>query len=174
MQQGFVRLAARLLAVGLLAIAVQRVAFTSWSIFDVKMQVVLAVVVAAGAGAGADKGAVAGFALGLMFDLTGNTPAGLMALAYGVGGMTAGYVQTLNPDPPLWMAGLSATAGAAVGEAAIPAIDVVAGESGWVSENLLLIVPIVAVTSGLLSIPLLPVGRWMVGAKRRKWRVIPE
>ena len=51
---------------------------------------------------------------------------------------------------------------------------VVAGESGWVSENLLLIVPVVAVTSGLLAIPLLPVGRWMVGAKRRKWRVIPE
>lgn len=174
MQQGFLKVAARLLAVGMLAIAVQRVMFSSWGIVDVRMQVVLALVVAAGAAAGADRGAVAGFALGLMLDLTGNTPAGLTALAYGVGGMTAGYVQSLNPEPPLWMAGLSAVAGAAVGEAAIPVIDLVAGESGWVSENVVRIVPIVALTSGLMSVPLLPVGRWMVGAKRRKWRVIPE
>lgn len=174
MEQTVLKVAARLLGVGLLALAIQRVVFSSWTIFEVKVQFVLALVAAAGAAAGADKGAIAGFALGLLFDLTGNTPAGLMALAYGLGGMTAGYAQTLNPEQSWWMASLAAAAGAAVGESAIPVIDVVAGESGWVSENLLRVAPIVAVSSGLLCVPLRPVGRWMVGAKRRKWRVIPE
>ncbi|MFZ9629088.1 MAG: hypothetical protein ACO3C1_07015 [Ilumatobacteraceae bacterium] len=174
MEQAVLKVTARLLGVGLLALAVQRVVFASWTILDVKVQFVLALVAAAGAAAGADKGAVAGFALGLLFDLTGNTPAGLMALAYGLGGMTAGYVQTINPEPSWWMASMSAAAGAAVGESAIPVIDVVAGQNGWVSQSLLRVVPIVAVSTALLCTPLLPVGRWMVGAKRRKWRVIPE
>ena len=174
MEQAVLKVVARLLSVGLLALAVQRVVFASWTIFDVKVQFVLALVAAAGAAAGADKGAVAGFALGLLFDLTGNTPAGLMALAYGLGGMTAGYVQTINPEPTWWMASMSAAVGAAVGESAIPVIDVVAGQSGWVRENLLRVVPVVALSTALLCTPLLPVGRWMVGAKRRKWRVIPE
>lgn len=164
----------RLVPVGLITLSLHRVLFARHEVLDVKLQLVLALVVAAGTTAGADKGAIAGFALGLLFDLTGNTPAGLMALAYGLGGMTAGYAQTLNPEQSWWMASLAAAAGAAVGESAIPVIDVVAGESGWVSENLLRVAPIVAISSGLLCVPLRPVGRWMVGAKRRKWRVIPE
>lgn len=174
MEQVVLKVAARLLGVGLLALAVQRVVFSSWTILDVKVQFVLALVAAAGATAGADKGAIAGFALGLLFDLTGDTPAGLMALAYGIGGMTAGYVQALNPEGSWWLTVPSAALGAAVGESAIPVIDVVAGEGGWVSQDLLRVVPIVTVSSALLCLPLAPVGRWMVGAKRRKWRVMLE
>ena len=63
------------------------------------------------------------------------------ALAYGLGGMTAGYVQTINPEPTWWMASMSAAVGAAVGESAIPVIDVVAGQSGWVQRSLWVTVP---------------------------------
>ncbi|HTH07405.1 MAG TPA: hypothetical protein VL916_16110, partial [Ilumatobacteraceae bacterium] len=108
-------IALRLLPVGLIALAIQRVVFAEHPIAGVKVQFVLALVVAAGAGGGSDRGAVAGFVLGLMYDFSGDTTLGMMALAYGLGGMTAGYVQSLTPDPQWWLAMMFATIGAAVG-----------------------------------------------------------
>ncbi|HUC33344.1 MAG TPA: hypothetical protein VMS14_08070, partial [Ilumatobacteraceae bacterium] len=94
--------------------------------------------------------------------------------AYGLGGMTAGYVQGLTPDPQWWLAMIFATIGAAVGELAVPLIESVTGESGWVSRDLVLDVTVVAVAAGVLCPVLMPVGRWMMGVKRKKWKVIPE
>lgn len=164
----------RLLPVALLALAIQRVVFASFSIADVKVQFVLALVVAAGAAGGSDRGAVAGFVLGLLVDLSGNTPVGLVALAYGLGGMTAGYIQTLAPDAQWYLQALFAGLGAAVGEAAIPAIDVVAGNSGWMTKELFVEVPVVAVAAMLFAPALVWPGRWMMSVKRRKWKAIPE
>ena len=167
-------IALRLLPVGLIALAIQRVVFAEHPIAGVKVQFVLALVVAAGAGGGSDRGAVAGFVLGLMYDFSGDTPLGMMALAYGLGGMTAGYVQSLTPDPQWWLAMMFATIGAAVGELSIPLIESVTGESGWVSRDLVLDVTVVAIAAGVLCPLLMPVGRWMMGVKRKKWKVIPE
>lgn len=164
----------RVLPVGLLALAIQRVIFAAHPVADVKLQFVLALVVAAGAGGGADRGAVAGFVLGLLYDLSGNTPLGLMALAYGLGGMTAGYVQTLTPDPQWWLAAIFATIGAGVGELAIPVGEMVTGESGWIDRSLAVTVPAVAVAAGALTPLLMPVGRWMMGVKRKKWKAMLE
>lgn len=164
----------RLVPVGLVALAIQRVIFAEHPIADVKLQFVLALVVAAGAAGGPDRGAVAGFVLGLMTDLSGSGALGLMALAFGLGGMTAGYVQSLTPDPQWWLATIFATIGAAVGELAIPIGDVVTGESGWVNRDLLVTVPIVAAGAMVLCPLLMPVGRWMMGVKRKKWKAIPE
>lgn len=164
----------RLLPVALLALAIQRVVFASFSIADVKVQFVLALVVAAGAAGGSDRGAVAGFVLGLLVDLSGNTPVGLVALAYGLGGMTAGYIQTLAPDAQWYLQALFAGLGAAVGEAAIPAVDVVAGNSGWMTKELFVEVPVVALAAMLFAPALMWPGRWMMGVKRKKWKAIPE
>ena len=166
--------ALRLLPVGLLALAIQRVVFAEFTVFGVKLQFVLALVVAAGAGGGSDRGAVAGFVLGLLYDLSGNTPLGLMALAYGVAGMVAGYVQSLTPDPQWWLASIFATLGAAIGEVAIPLIEVVTGESGWVTRDLFRQMSVVAIFCGLMCPFLMPVGRWMMGVRRKKWKAIPE
>lgn len=164
----------RLLPVGLVALSLQRVLFAHHPVLDVKIQLVLALVVAAGAGGGADRGAVAGFALGLLYDLSGDTPLGVMALAYGMGGMTAGSLHRFTPDPQWWLAALFATFGAAVGEAAVPLVEVITGQSGWVTTDLLRIIPVVAVTSGLMCPLLMPVGRWMMGVRRKKWKAIAE
>lgn len=164
----------RLLPIALLALAVQRVVFASFSIADVKVQFVLALVVAAGAAGGSDRGAVAGFVLGLLVDLSGNTPVGLVALAYGLGGMTAGYVLTLAPDAQWFVQVLFAGLGAAVGEAAIPAIDVIAGNSGWMTSDLFVEIPVVAAAAMLFAPALMWPGRWMMGVKRKKWKAIPE
>lgn len=164
----------RLLPVGLLALSLQRVLFAHHPVFDVKLQLVLALVVAAGAGGGADRGAVAGFVLGMLYDMSGDTPLGVMALAYGLGGMAAGSLHRFTPDPQWWLAALFATLGAAVGEAAVPLVEVITGQSGWITTDLLHIIPIVAVTAGLLCPLLMPVGRWMMGVKRKKWKAIAE
>jgi rod shape-determining protein MreD len=164
----------RLLPVALLALSLQRVIFAEHPIADVKLQFVLALVVAAGAGGGTDRGAVAGFVLGLLYDASGDTPLGMMALCYGLGGMAAGSLHRFTPDPQWWLAALFATFGAAVGETAVPLVEVVSGHSGWVTADLFRIVPIVAVAAGLLCPLLMPVGRWMMGVRRKKWKAIAE
>lgn len=164
----------RILPVGLLALSLQRVVFANHPIHDVRLQLVLALVVAAGAGGGADRGAVAGFVLGLLSDASGDTPLGVLALAFGVGGMTAGYLHRFTPDPQWWLAALFASLGAAVGEASIPLLVAITGESGWVTDQMLWTVPIVALAAGALCPALLPVGRWMMGVKRKKWKAIAE
>ena len=164
----------RLVPVGLVALAIQRVVFAAHPVFDVKLQFVLALVVAAGAGGGADRGAVAGFVLGLMYDFSGNTPLGLMALAYGLGGMTAGYVHTFTPDPQWWLASVFAAVGAAVGEVSIPLIEAITGQSGWIERRVLVTAGVVAAFAALMCPLLMPVGRWMMGVKRKKWKAMVE
>ncbi len=164
----------RLLPVGLLALSLQRVIFANHPIHDVQIQLVLAVVVAAGAGGGMDRGAVAGFVLGMLSDASGDTPLGVLALAYGMGGMTAGYLHRFTTDPQWWLAALFATMGAAMGETAIPVVKTLTGERGWITTDLLVTVPIVAVSAGLLCPLLMPAGRWMMGVKRKKWKAMME
>lgn len=164
----------RLVPVGLVALAVQRVVFAQHPVAGVKLQVVLALVVAAGAAGGTDRGAVAGFALGVMYDAVGDTPLGLIALAYGIGGMTAGSLHRFTPDPQWWLAAIFATLGAAVGEASIPLIDAISGQRTYFSTETAWAVAVVAVSSGLMCPVLMPVGRWMMGVKRKKWKAIAE
>ena len=164
----------RIVLVGLFAMSLQRAVFAQHPVGDVKLQFVLALVVAAGAAGGADRGAVAGFALGLMYDLSGNTPLGLMALAYGLGGIVAGYLHAFAPDGQWWLASLWALVGAAVGEMAIPVEEVVTGQPGWISPRMFVEVPVVAIAAALMCPLLLPVARWMVAVKRKKWKVMTE
>jgi len=166
--------APRIILVGLFAMSVQRALFAKHPVGDIKLQFVLALVVAAGAAGGADRGAVAGFALGLMYDFSGNTPLGLMALAYGIGGMVAGYVHSFTPDPQWWLASIFAFAGAFVGELAVPVAEVVTGEPGWITKRVFVEVPVVAFAAALLCPILFPAGRWMVAIKRKKWKVMTE
>ena len=166
--------ALRILPIGLLALSLQRLVFAEHPVHDVKLQFVLAVVVAAGAVGGPDRGAVVGFVLGLLYDLNGTTPLGMVALAYGLAGMTAGYVHTLVAEAQWWIASFFALIGAAVGELSVPFLGEVIGDGGWITSRLLVQIPIVAVSCGVLCPALMPVCRWMVGVKRKKWKVMVE
>jgi len=158
----------------MLAMSLQREVFANHPVHDVKLQLVLALVVAAGAAGGTDRGAVAGFVLGTLYDALGDTPLGVMALAYGVAGMTAGSLHRFTQDPQWWLAALFATAGAAVGEATIPVVELITGGRGWESSDLYWTIPIVAISCGLVCPLLMPVGRWMMGVKRKKWKAMTE
>ena len=141
---------------------------------SVVVDVVLALVAAAGAGGGPERGALAGFVLGVMFDLGTGGPLGLSSLAFGAGGMCAGYVVTITPDPPWWLAGLFAGLGAVVGEAAVPVVKLLTGADGWVTPRLLVVLPVQAVAAFVLSVVFVPLGRWCMCVRRPKWNPIPE
>lgn len=166
--------ALRILPIGLLALSLQRLVFAEHPVHDVKLQFVLAVVVGAGVVGGPDRGAVVGFVLGLLYDLNGTTPLGLVALAYGLGGMTAGYVQTLVTEAQWWVASFFAIVGAAIGELSVPFLGQMIGDDGWITPRLLVQIPIVAVAAGVMCPALMPICRWMVGVKRKKWKVMVE
>jgi cell shape-determining protein MreD len=164
----------RLIPIALVVLAIQGTVCASYRPAGVAVQVVLALAAGAGAGAGSERGALAGFALGIMYDLGFGTPLGLTALAYGLAGLTAGYVLSITPDPQWWLAAIFVAIGAAVGEGSIPVIKFLTGQEGWLTNRLALVIPVVTVAAAMLSPLFVPLGRWCVGAKRRTWRAIPE
>jgi rod shape-determining protein MreD len=147
---------------------------TELPVFGVVVQLVLALSASAGAGAGPERGALAGFTLGMMYDLATGSPLGLTALAYALAGYVAGYVLTLTPTPPWWLTSVFATLGAAVGETALPVGRTLIGQDGWFTTRLFVIVPVVAGATLVTSPLLVPVGRWCMGVKKPRWKVIQE
>ena len=81
---------------------------------------------------------------------------------------------TITPDPQWWLAAIFATVGAVVGEAAIPFAEVITGESGWVTRELMVVLPVVGAAAFVLCPLLLPIGRWMMGVRRKKWKAMIE
>ena len=164
----------RLIPIALVVLAIQRTVCATYRPAGVAVQVVLALAAGAGAGAGSERGAFAGFALGMMYDLGVGTPLGLTALAYGLAGLTAGYVLSITPDPQWWLASIFVAIGAAVGEGSIPVVKLLTGQEGWLTNRLVVVVPVVTIAAALLSPLFVPLGRWCAGAKRRTWTAIPE
>ena len=72
---------------------------------------------------------------GMMYDLGVGTPLGLTALAYGLAGLTSGYVLSITPDPQWWLAAIFVAIGPAVGEIAIPVVKFLTGQEGWLDES---------------------------------------
>jgi cell shape-determining protein MreD len=164
----------RLFPVGLCMLAIQRTVLTEVQAHGVVFQIVLALSAAIGAGAGSERGALGGFTLGMMYDLATGSPLGLTALVYGLAGFVAGYVLTLTPTPPWWLASIFAAIGAAVGETAVPVARMLVGQDGWFTSELFVIVPIVAAFALVLSPGLVPLGRWCMCVKKPKWKAMHE
>lgn len=164
----------RLLPVGLVALAIQRTVLSDATFRGVVIPLVLALAASTGAGAGSELGALGGFTLGVMYDLATGTPLGLTALVYGMAAFVAGYVFTITPSPPWWLSSLSAAFAAALGEFAQPVARSLVGIDGWFDGRLWTVVPVTFVFTLLTAPILVPVGRWSMGAKRFRWKVIPE
>jgi len=61
--------------------------------------------------------------------------------------------------------------GAMVGELAIPIIDTFVSSAGWQGQRLGRILPVVAVSSVMLSPLFIPLGRWCLAIRRKTWKV---
>lgn len=164
----------RLFLVGLVLLGLQNTVFSNHPITDVRIQVLLAFTAAAGAASSAERGALAGFVLGMMYDLSSGQPLGQTALAYGFGGLVAGYLTVLKPVPRWWMIAGFVALGAAAGEAAIPVLMLVTGQQGWLSWRVVRVVGIVTVASVVLAPIFVPIGRWAVAHRAPQWKALPE
>ncbi len=162
----------RLLAVGVLLLALQNTLFVELRPAGVVVQVLLALAAAAGAAGGADRGALAGFVLGLLFDLGSDSPIGASALTMALGGIVAGIAWSIMVDPPWWLAAIFTMIGAAAGEAAVPLVRVFIGESVRFDSELSTVVLVVAAAAGVLSPIFVPLARWCLRLRRAEWKAL--
>lgn len=165
----------RVVPAGLIMIAVQLTWFAAIRPFDTVVQIVLAFAAASGVPGGAERGAWTGFVLGIMFDLATAAPLGQHGLAFGLAGFIAGLVNVVAVDPHWWLSMLFVSLGATTGELSIPVIKTFMSDGGgWQGERLSRILPVVAVTGALLSFPLIPLSRWCLAIRKKKWKVPRE
>lgn len=162
---------ARIIPIGMILLALQKTLFVELAPFGVIIQVVMAYGASMGAAGGAERGAIAGFALGIMFDLAIGTPLGSSAITIGLAGYVAGLVDLFRIDATWWMAALFVGLGTGVGEAMVPVVRRFIGEDDAFVPELAKIVPVVAVAGAIMSIVLVPLGRWSLRLGRPEWKV---
>jgi cell shape-determining protein MreD len=164
----------RLIPVGMILLALQRSLFVQITIAGVILQVVLALAAAAGAAGGSERGATAGFVLGVMYDMLEGLPIGSTAIPMTVAGAVAGLLALIVAEPQWWLAMIFTTLGAAVGEIMVPITRLFTGASDPFEPRLTLIVPVVAISSGLLSPVFVPLARWCLRIKTAEWVAPPR
>jgi rod shape-determining protein MreD len=164
----------RLVPLGIILLALQTTLFVEVQPVGVVLQIVLAFAAAAGAVGGPERGALAGFVLGLMFDLVAGSPLGSSAITMGLAGALAGCVMLFRVELTWWLAAFVVTLAAGAGELAVPAVRTFIGQENLFTTRLLVVVPVVAVTAGLLSVVFCPLGRWCLRLQRQPWKVPTE
>jgi hypothetical protein len=107
----------------------------------------------------------------MMYDLGVGTPLGLTALAYGLAGLTSGYVLSITPDPQWWLAAIFVGVGAAAGEAAVPVVRRFIGEQDAFVPEMSKIIPVVAIGAAIASLALVPISRWALRLGRPEWKL---
>lgn len=161
----------RVIPLGMLLLAIQKSLFIELQPFGVVVQVVLAFAAACGAVGGPDRGAITGFVLGIMFDLSSGSPLGSSSIAMGLAGSIAGWADVIRIDTTWWLAAVFVGIGAGVGEACVPVIRRFIGEHDAFSSQILTVVPVVAVSAAILSLALVPLGRWALKIAPPEWKV---
>lgn len=160
----------RVVPIGMALLALQQTLFVELRPFGVIVQVVLAFACAGGAAAGPEKGAIAGFALGLVFDLSTGSPLGSSSIAFGVGAYVAGWIDVMRIETTWWLAALFVGVGSAIGETLVPVVRRFVGEEHAFSRRLLTVVPVVGVSAAILSVVLVPLGRWALKVPKPEWK----
>ena len=164
----------RIIAVGMMLLALQNTIFADMRPAGVALQVMLAFAAAAGAAGGSERGAAAGFMLGLMFDLGTGSPLGASSITMGLAGYVAGYVALINIERQWWLAAIFVAVGSAVGELGVPIVRSFIGDSNVYSNRLYTVVPLVAFAAAVASPVLVPVSRWCLRLGKTEWKAPPE
>jgi rod shape-determining protein MreD len=149
----------------LTAIVLQAAVVSRLDIFGVHADILVLVPIAVALVDGPERGAMAGFVAGLAVDLLSTTPFGLTALAYSVVGFVVGTFQhgVLRNSVVLPIA--SAVLGSALGVLLWAVTATVVGVEGLLDEDLVAIVVVVSVTSGILVKPAVRIARWVDGGQ---------
>ncbi|MUH52707.1 MAG: rod shape-determining protein MreD [Actinobacteria bacterium] len=153
-------------------IALQRVVMPNMRLWGVVPQIVLALCAASGVAGGPDRAAWFGFVVGLMFDLGTGSPLGQHALAYGLAGYVSGVVNVVAVDPHWWLSMAFVALGGAVGELTVPIVSTFVSDGGWHGQRLSTILPVIAITCGVLSVLFIPLSRWCLAIRKKTWKAI--
>lgn len=164
----------RLVPVGMVLLALQKTLFVELRPFGVIIQLVLAFACSAAAAAGPERGAIAGFVLGLLFDLSTGAPLGSSSIAFGIAAYIAGWVDLLRVETTWWLAAAFVAVGSGVGEVLAPVIRRFVGEQDAFNPRLATIVPVVAISAAIVSVVLVPLGRWSLKVAKPEWKGPPE
>lgn len=160
----------RVIPLGMALLALQKTLFVELRPFGVIVQLLLAFACSAAAAAGPERGAIAAFVLGLIFDMSTGAPLGSSSIAFGVAAYVAGWVDVIRIDTTWWLAALFVAGGSAVGEALAPVVRRFVGEQDAFHPNLARVIPVVAVSAGILSVVLVPLGRWAMKVAKPEWK----
>lgn len=161
----------RLIPVGMILLALQKTLFVELQPLGVIIQIVMAFAASAGAAGGPERGAIAGFTLGIMFDLSVGSPLGSSAIAMGIAGYAAGWVDLIRIDTTWWLAAVFVGVGSGLGEACVPVVRRFIGEEDAFVPEMVTIVPVVAVAAAAASVLLVPIGRWSLKLERPEWKL---
>lgn len=164
----------RVVPVGMVLLALQKTLFVELQPFGVILQIVLAFAAAAGAAGGPERGAITGFVLGIMFDLAVGSPLGSSSITMGIAGYVAGWVDLIRIETTWWLAALFVGVGSGLGEACVPVVRRFIGEDDAFAPDMAVIVPVVAVAAAIVSIALVPVGRWALKIPKPEWKLLSD
>ncbi|MBL8778563.1 MAG: rod shape-determining protein MreD [Acidimicrobiales bacterium] len=146
-----------------LAFLLQVSLFSRTPLFGVVPDVILLTAIGIGLAGGPERGALAGFAGGLLFDLTVTTPFGLSALVGASVGYVVGGLQhaVLGSTwwTPLAVAGIASSAATL----AYAALGALLGNLEWLSVHSILVALGVGVLNTVLAVIVLPITRWSQG-----------
>lgn len=161
----------RIIPIGMILLALQKTLFVEITPFGVIVQVVMAFAASAGAAGGPERGAITGFTVGIMFDLTVGSPLGSSSITMGLAGYIAGWIDVIRIETTWWLAAIFVGIGTGVGELAVPVVRRFIGENDAFVDDLVVIVPVVATSGAILSVGLVPLGRWALKLERPAWKV---
>lgn len=149
------------------AMSVQVGLLNQFTVFGVVCDVLLPISICAGLIGGAQRGAIVGFWSGLLFDLLRPGPVGVSALSYCVVAFLAGLIQVALLQSSKLMSVLIVGVAASVGTLLFAISGTVFGANTLANPQLVRIVVVIGITSGIVSRLGLMLASWAEGPEAR-------
>jgi rod shape-determining protein MreD len=156
--------AARVSLVLVLGLTLQLSVAPSVQLFGVQADLMMLLALGAGLAAGPDRGAAIGFASGLLYDLTLQTPCGLSALTYALVAFAVGSLQDSVLRAAWWIPVTTAIAGSTLGVILYVVFGTVVGVE-FLGVSIPKVAILVAVLNAVVAGPAIRAMRWATGTQ---------
>lgn len=144
----------------LLVLTLQTAVLQDMQVRDIHPDAMLLFAIAAGIVGGSEAGALVAFAVGLVADLFVQTPLGLSALSFALVAFAVGALQASLIRSSWWITPLTALIGSAAGVVLFVVIGAVLGQTHLMSDDVPLVVAVVAGMNAVLALPAVRLAGW--------------